>query len=99
MEHKEIMLLVKRAITRLIIYDKYLLKHSLNEPSITHKLAEHLQLFFPEYNVDCEYNGNVKNDNGRKVIEGLNEEAQDLLKEAERKKMTLMLLLLKMIFQ
>ncbi len=36
--------------------DIYLLEHDVNERTITHKLAEHLQDRFPEWNVDCEYN-------------------------------------------
>ena len=40
----------------LLAHDGYLLTCDLNERSITHKFAEHLQLEFPEWNVDCEYN-------------------------------------------
>lgn len=29
-----------------------------NERSMTHKFAEHLQKYFPGWNVDCEYNRN-----------------------------------------
>lgn len=36
--------------------DAHLLAVNANERSITHKLAEYLQLEFPEWNVDCEYN-------------------------------------------
>lgn len=36
--------------------DSHLLIVDANERSITHKLAEYLQLEFPQYNVDCEYN-------------------------------------------
>ncbi len=38
--------------------DNYLFVVNANERSLTHKLAECLQLEFPEYNVDCEYNRN-----------------------------------------
>ncbi len=51
---------IKQSIIRGIIalykYDGELLKIDANERSITHKLAEHLQKEFPEWNVDCEYN-------------------------------------------
>lgn len=39
--------------------DAYLLSVDTNERSITHKLAECYQDFFPEWNVDCEYNKNL----------------------------------------
>jgi len=44
------------AIVALYKYDGYLLDNDVNERSITHKLAEHLQREFPRWNVDCEYN-------------------------------------------
>ena len=43
--------------------DHYLLEKNVNERAITHKLAEYLQMLFPEYNVDCEYNKNFKEPN------------------------------------
>jgi len=59
---------VKTAIETLLSKDAWLLKNDLSEWSITHKLAEYLQPLFSEYNVDCEYNGNVERDGGRKRI-------------------------------
>lgn len=47
---------VFQAATSLLTHDKYLLTCDLNERSITHKFAEHLQREFSEWNVDCEYN-------------------------------------------
>jgi RNA-splicing ligase RtcB len=47
---------VIRAADSLLAHDAYLLTCDLNERSITHKFAEHLQREFPEWNVDCEYN-------------------------------------------
>lgn len=46
------------AYKSLLKNDVHLLTVEANERSITHKLAEYLQLEFPEYNVDCEYNRN-----------------------------------------
>lgn len=46
------------AIEMLLRDDFYLLSNNLNERSITHKLAEHIQVQFPEWHVDCEYNKN-----------------------------------------
>ena len=49
--------------------DSYLLHHNIYERSITHKLAEYLQYNFPNFNVDCEYNGDIDNiDNLRKQL-------------------------------
>jgi hypothetical protein len=36
--------------------DSDLLQNEVNERSISHKLAEYLQVQFPDWNVDCEYN-------------------------------------------
>ncbi|XOB98390.1 hypothetical protein ACMC9I_10890 [Deinococcota bacterium DY0809b] len=47
---------VLSAVVDLFKYDSDLLDRETNERSITHKLAEHLQRKFPEWNVDCEYN-------------------------------------------
>ena len=47
---------ILNAIVNLYRYDKELLEVNANERSITHKLAEHLQREFPQWNVDCEYN-------------------------------------------
>ena len=44
------------AYATLIDKDGALLELDANERSITHKLAEHLQVEFPEWDVDCEYN-------------------------------------------
>jgi hypothetical protein len=49
---------VDLAVSRLLERDKYLLITDVNERSLTHKLAEYLQLEFAEWNVDCEYNRN-----------------------------------------
>lgn len=64
----EIIQKVEHAIQLLFEHDSWLLIHDLSEQSITHKLAVHLQSFFPDYDVDCEYNGNVERGNGRKLI-------------------------------
>lgn len=45
-----------RAYQRLVRDDIYLFTADVNERSITHKLAEYLQVEFFEYHVDCEYN-------------------------------------------
>jgi len=49
---------VEKSIKLLLKNDSSLLYYNAHEISITHKLAEYLQLEFPELNVDCEYNRN-----------------------------------------
>ena len=49
------------AINQFLENDFYLLEKDIAERSITHKIAEYLQAQIPEYNVDCEYNGDIEN--------------------------------------
>ncbi|HUT71930.1 MAG TPA: hypothetical protein VMW89_14775 [Desulfatiglandales bacterium] len=51
--------LVTSSIKQLCYKDRHLLKHDLNECSINHRLACHLQNHFPDWDVDCEYNKNA----------------------------------------
>lgn len=60
MEDTRIKELFLRALNDLIRKDIWLLQHNLNERCITHKLGEYLQPIFLNYNVDCEYNGDVE---------------------------------------
>ncbi len=50
---------IKKGLDTLLTHDKHLLVHNVSERAITHKLAEHYQVFFHEWNVDCEYNRNL----------------------------------------
>lgn len=85
MEDKEIIDRVELGNKMLFTYDNWLLKHNLSEKCITHKLAEYLQQIFTDYNVDCEYNGNIENDNELKKIWIVKHELEKkgLLKEKE----------------
>lgn len=56
------------ALNEVIEKDKHLLKHNLSERSIAHRLALYLTPRFPDFDVDCEYNGNVDANNRRKYI-------------------------------
>lgn len=47
---------VNRAIQHLIERDAFLLVYDVNERSIAHMLALHLQQEFEDWHVDCEYN-------------------------------------------
>src|SRR5712691_104052 len=52
----EVKKMVGNALTKLSMNDARLFEVSVNERSITHKLAEYLQQEFADRNVDCEYN-------------------------------------------
>ena len=54
----EIEIRVSNALELLSKADFYLLEKGLNECSINHMLAYHLQSQFQEWHVDCEYNKN-----------------------------------------
>jgi hypothetical protein len=47
---------VMKALNLLITHDAFLLQSNVNELSISHKLAEYLQVEFQGWQVDCEYN-------------------------------------------
>ena len=48
------------ALSKLYVRDWYLLENNAHERSLTHKFAEYLQELFPNYDVDCEYNLDIK---------------------------------------
>lgn len=45
-----------KAIEEFLQKENFLLSEDLNERAMTHKLAEYIQKYFQDYNVDCEYN-------------------------------------------
>lgn len=47
---------LSEALSRFFEIDAELFEVGVNERSLTHKLAEHLQAVFSEWHVDCEYN-------------------------------------------
>jgi len=47
---------VVKAFQELVVRDEFLLVNDVNERSLTHRLALYLEKYFPEYNIDCEYN-------------------------------------------
>lgn len=57
---------IQHGLDILLKVDNYLLKNVTSERSITHKLGEHYQYIFNEWNVDCEFNRNL---DGLKLIE------------------------------
>jgi hypothetical protein len=69
--------LVRKALEKLLqTSDIWLLKNDLSEQSISHRIAFHLDPLFEEYNVDCEYNGDIDRQNSRKAISILKNELQ-----------------------
>ena len=61
LEFEEIKKKVLDSINELYFKDYYIIDNDVNERSITHKLAMYLQNQFTDYDVDCEYNRNMKN--------------------------------------
>ena len=57
--------------------DLFLLQAHASERSIAHKLGEYLQILFPDWNVDCEYN-----------LKGLNQKILDGISECSEQKRT-----------
>jgi|MTBAKSStandDraft_2_1061841.scaffolds.fasta_scaffold87216_1 hypothetical protein len=51
--------LVINSLKQLCDKDRHLLENDLNECSINHKLACHLQNHFADWDIDCEYNKNA----------------------------------------
>ena len=47
---------INKSLERLLLEDTDILEVDINERTITHRLAIYLESFFPEWNVDCEYN-------------------------------------------
>ncbi|MFP4029622.1 MAG: hypothetical protein ACLFWL_17725 [Candidatus Brocadiia bacterium] len=61
MENSKIYEKVKMALLALYREDIYLLERDVNERSLSHKLAEHMQKEFGNsWDVDCEYNRHVE---------------------------------------
>lgn len=68
MEDERIIELIKRSIRIVIEQDAILLINDVNEPAISHKLAQYIEPRFNDYDVDCEYNRNIENEDLRKKI-------------------------------
>ena len=77
MQFDEIKNKLNDAINKVINEDHHLLIHDLNEPAISHRLAMYLTKQFYEFDVDCEYNGDINSENGKKIIHILKQSAQN----------------------
>lgn len=60
MTNTEYQKIIIRTLKKFLKKDSYLSDVNANERSQTHKIAEYLQQILPEYNVDCEYNRNLR---------------------------------------
>lgn len=58
MTQDDIEVVVTKALEMLVRNDQHLLHYDVNERSISHRLACHLEPFFSDWDVDCEYNRN-----------------------------------------
>jgi len=81
MKNIRIVYRLDHAIKTVIKLDKHLLEHDLSERCIAHRLAMYLTPQFQDYDVDCEYNGDVDNDSQRKRINILKTELERINKE------------------
>lgn len=82
----QITTLVRQALDTLLqTSDIWLLENNLSEQSISHRIAFHLDPLFADYNIDCEYNGDVDRPNNKKAISILKTELQQfrLLRDKE----------------
>jgi len=79
MDDDRIIELFNRGLEKLLDVDKWLLTHNLNEPCISHRIAMHLTQRFNEYDVDCEYNGDIDRGGGRKRIHYIKEHLDQLI--------------------
>ena len=61
MTNKEIKRKIRKALDTFIENDKeYLMDVGIYEPTISHRIAVYLEPLFPSWNIDCEYNKNLK---------------------------------------
>jgi len=60
--------LVRQALESVLDKDIWLLTNDLSEQSISHRIAYYLEPLFNDFNVDCEYNGDIDRQNNKKAI-------------------------------
>jgi hypothetical protein len=81
---------IEKAVQCLYKNDHFLITNTTNERSITHKLAEYIQLLFPEWHVDCEYNR--RGENNQKDIEGQTTSYPDIIVHLRNTKRNLLII-------
>jgi hypothetical protein len=57
--------IIDKCLKTLLSKDRDLIDNDVSERAITHKFAEYLQSYFPDLNVDCEYNRNFTRGKGQ----------------------------------
>lgn len=77
--------LVRQALNYVLAKDTWLLTNDLSEQSISHRIAYYLEQLFNDYDVDCEYNGDIDRQNNKKAISVLKTELMQfgLLRDKE----------------
>lgn len=78
MEFETVQQILIDCVNQVVSQDAYLLQHDISERAISHRLAVYLTPQFSGFDVDCEYNGNIEADSGRKYIRILQSKAQEL---------------------
>lgn len=66
--NEEIKKNVQICLEELFKKDSFLIENEVNERSVSHKLAEYLQVQFPGWDVDCEYNKKMLH---TKILDGI----------------------------
>lgn len=69
---------VKQATRTTLEEDLWLLINNTSEQSISHKIAYYLQQLFIDFDVDCEYNGDIDSPGSKKTISILKSELKYL---------------------
>ena len=88
MDFKRIEVKITEAIDSLYGKDHFLLEKDISERAISHKIAVYLNDKFPDFDVDCEYNGYERADNNKKYIMILHSRIEELgrLKDSDKDK-------------
>lgn len=58
------------ALNEFYALDMHLLRNDIHERTLGSVLARYLQAHFVDFEVDCEYDGNVEHESGRKKVNG-----------------------------
>ncbi len=82
MKKEDVEKAIKSALSKLKDNEQKIIANNTSERAITHKLAEYLQLEFPLYNVDCEYNRNYEEGKDKpKYVRIISEEVKGKLNQ------------------
>jgi hypothetical protein len=76
MQYGEIQKKLKDAINQFVKNDYFLLEYAVREEAISHRIAVYLESLFTGYHVDCEYDGDLDSETGRKRVKYEDKEAE-----------------------